>query len=127
MRNSRLMMAGGVLLVTGLLLTTGLLGWVIAAIGTLAIVAAVLLLAILVLKALGVAPRLLAAGWRKPQLVAGSAALFLLGMLLTSGLMDTLLRTIGAASMVAGVVALALWVLGALRARLSHAGARASR
>ena len=127
MRNSRLMLASVVLFMTGLLLTTGLLGWVIAAIGTLSIAAAVLLFALWVLKALGIAPRLLATGWRQRRLIAGSAALFLFGLLLTSGLMDALLRGIGAASMLTGVVLFTLWVLSALRARVSRADAHASR
>jgi len=100
---------------------------VIAAIGILSIAAAVLLFALWVFKALGIGPRLLATGWRKRQLMAASAALFLFELLLTSGLMGAFLKIIGATSMLTGLVLFALWVLGALRARLSRADAHASR
>ena len=54
---------------------------------------------------------------RNPSMIVGGAALFILGIILITGLLDRLLNVAGVLTAVAGVVVFAAGVWNAVRAR----------
>ena len=54
---------------------------------------------------------------RNSGLIVGGAVIFIMGLLLTSGLLDWLIRAIGALTMIGGVVLFALGVWSTARRR----------
>ena len=120
MRNSPLLLSSGVLLVSGLIFVSGILAYMLYLIGSAAAFAALGLLSVALLKAVGVPMPALVKPMRSGRLALAGVALGIIAGLLLAGVVEWLLKTIGVLSIITALVLFALWVFYALRAKSSQ-------